>query len=239
MPYRNIENGTKDSRQFNLYGYALLLDASKEVKSLTLPNNSNVLVLAATLVSPHLGTPANLASAFDATGIYTDGSTFSASGGLDGGGAAYSANLLGDQSGLRSVIVNGIQYNIAVANQPNITYGTGTAIPLPEGNYDQIRILGTGIQGAQTDQQVIIHYTDGSSETRTQSFSDWYSPQQFSNESEVFAMPYRDYNDGSQDNRTFNLYQYILPLNEHKTVRSIELPNNRYVVVLAITLAKD
>lgn len=238
MPYRNIENGTEDTRQFNLYGYAFLLDAGKQVKSLTLPNNSNVLVLTATLVSPHLGTQVNLASAFDATGIYTDGTTFSESGGLDGGGAAYSANLLGDQSGARGVVVNGVRYDIAPANQPNITYGTGTAIPLPAGHYDQIRILGTGIQGAQTEQQVVIAYTDGSREKRTQSFSDWYSPQQFTNESEVFAMPYRDYNDGSQDNRTFNLYQYILPLDGRKTVQSIELPNNRYVITLAITLAK-
>ena len=134
--------------------------------------------------------------------------------------------------------MNGVRYDIAPANQPNITYGTGTAIPLPAGHYDQIRILGTGIQGAQTEQQVVIAYTDGSREKRTQSFSDWYSPQQFTNESEVFAMPYRDYNDGSQDNRTFNLYQYILPLDGRKTVQSIELPNNRYVITLAITLAK-
>ena len=236
MPYRNVENGTKDTRQFNLYGYVFLLNSTKEVKSLTLPNNSSVLVLAATLARPSLGTQVNLASVFDATGIYADGTTFSQSGGLDGGGAAYSANLLGDQSGSRSVVVNGVEYDIAAANQPNIAYGTGSAIPLPHGRFDQIRILGTGIQGAQTDQPVMITYTDGSKETRTQSFSDWFSPQQFPNESEVFAMPYRDYNDGSQDSRTFNLYQYILPLNGRKTVQSIALPNNRNVVFLSITL---
>ena len=236
MPYRNVENGTKDTRQFNLYGYVFLLNSTKEVKSLTLPNNSSVLVLAATLARPRLGTQVNLASVFGATGIYTDGTTFSQSGGLDGGGAAYSANLLGDQRGSRSVVVNGVEYDIAAANQPNIAYGTGSAIPLPHGRFDQIRILGTGIQGAQTDQPVVITYTDGSKETRTQSFSDWFSPQQFPNESEVFAMPYRDYNDGSQDSRIFNLYQYILPLNGRKTVQSIALPNNRNVVFLSITL---
>jgi hypothetical protein len=238
MPHRNIENGTEDDRQFNLYGYAFLLDEAKEVKSLTLPNDSNVIVLAGTLVSPDLGTPADLASAFNATGIYTDGTTFSGSGGADTGGAAYSGNLLGDQTGSRSVVVNGAQYDIAAANHPNIVYGTGTPISLPEGLYDQVRILGTGVQGAQTGQQIVIHYKDGSSETFSQSFSDWFSPQQFPNESEVFAMPYRDYFDGSQDNRTFNLYQYILPLNGRKEVSSIELPNNRFVLALAITLTR-
>ena len=244
MPYRDVENGTKDMRPFNLYGYAFLLDGSKEVKSLTLPNNVNVLILAANLVSPYLGTQVNLADIFNATGIYSDGTKFSDSGGLDGGGAAYSANLLGDQSGARSVIVNGVQYNLAAANQPNVAYGTGTDIPLPPGHYDQIRILGTGIQGAQTAQPVVIKYTDGTkerkaiSQTITQSFSDWFSPEQFPNESEVFAMPYRDLNDGSQDGRTFNIYQYILPLEGGKTVQSIELPDNRDVITLAITLVK-
>jgi hypothetical protein len=238
MPHRNDENGTQDDRQFNLYGYSFLLDETKEVKSLTLPNNSNVLVLAATLVSPPLGTSVSLANGFNATGIYTDGTTFSASGGIDTGGAAYSGNLLGDQAGPQAVIVNGAEYDIAAANQPNIVYGTGTPISLPEGRYDQIRILGTGLQGAQTDQQIVIKYKDGSSQTVSQSFSDWFTPQQFPNESEVFAMPYRDINDGSQDDRTFNLYQYILPLDSRKEVASIELPNNRFVVVLAITLTK-
>jgi hypothetical protein len=238
MPHRNTESGTEDDRQFNLYGYSFLLDETKEVKSLTLPNNSNVLVLAATLVNPPLGASANLAGVFNATGIYTDGTTFSGSAGIDTGGAAYSGNLLGDQTAPRSVIVNGAKYDIASANQPNIVFGTGTPISLPEGHYDQVRILGSGLQGAQTDQQIVIKYKDGFSQTVTQSFSDWFTPQQFPNESEVFAMPYRDISDGTQDDRTFNLYQYILPLDNRREVSSIELPNNRFVVVLAITLTK-
>ncbi len=245
MPYRDVQDGTKDARPFNLYAYAFLLDGRKEVKSFTLPNNQNVLVLAANLISPDLGTQVNLAKAFNATGLYTDGTTFSESGGLDGGGAAYSANLLGDQSGGRSVIVNGVVYNIAAANQPNIVYGAGSAIPLPTDRYDQIRLLGTGVQGSQTAQPIVITYTDGTREkktinqTITQSFSDWFSPAQFPHESEVFAMPYRDLNDGSQDARTFNLYQYILSLDGWRTVQSIELPDNRDVIVLAITLIRD
>ena len=242
MPYRNVQDGTKDSRPFNVYGYAFLLNSSKHVKSLTLPKNSSVIVLAATLANPNLGTQVNLASAFNATGIYTDGTTFDGSAGLDAGGTAYSANLLGDQGGPASVVVNEVQYNLAAANQPNIVFGAGNTISLPAGHYNQIRLLGTGVQGAQTAQPIVITYTDGSKEkktiqqTLTQNFSDWFSPEKFQNESEVFAMPYRDLNDGTQDNRTFNLYQYILPLDFGKTVQSIELPNNRNLITLAITL---
>ena len=49
-------------------------------------------------------------------------------------------------------------------------------------------------------------------------------------------MPYRDLNDGTMDNRTFNLYQYILPLDDREVIQSIELPNDRDAIILAITL---
>jgi hypothetical protein len=242
MPYRDEQNGTMDNRQFNLYGYAFLLNSSKQVKSLTLPNDPEMVVLAVTLADPFVGTQVNLASSYNAIGIYTDGTTFDAGGGIDAGGTAYSANLLGDQTGPEDILVNGIQYNLAAANQPNIVFGTGTPISLPAGHYLQIRLLGTGVQGAETDQPIVITYTDGTSDkktfqqTLTQNFSDWFTPGFFQNESEVFAMPYRDLNDGTMDNRTFNLYQYILPLDPLKTVQSIALPNNRDVITLAITL---
>jgi hypothetical protein len=243
MPYRDGENGTMDERQFNLYGYSFLLDRGKQVKSLTLPNDAEMVVLAATLADPFLGTQVNLAGAYNAIGIYTDGTTFDGAGGLDAGGTAYSANLLGDQAGPESILVDGIQYDLAAANQPDIVFGTGSnPISLPAGHYFQIRLLGTGVQGAQTDQPIVITYTDGtvdkrkSQQTLTQSFSDWFSPGFFQNESQVFAMPYRDLNDGTTDNRTFNLYQYILPLDPLKTVQSVELPNNRDVITVAISL---
>jgi hypothetical protein len=50
MAYRNSANGTKDRRTFNLYGYRFALTSTKSVQSITLPNNSNVVVLSATLV---------------------------------------------------------------------------------------------------------------------------------------------------------------------------------------------
>jgi hypothetical protein len=49
MAYRDLANGTKDDRVFSLYAYHFALDSSKVVQSLTLPNDANVEVLAATL----------------------------------------------------------------------------------------------------------------------------------------------------------------------------------------------
>jgi hypothetical protein len=50
MAYRNLDNGTKDGRVFNLYEYRFVLNKAKTVQSLTLPNNAHVVVLAATVV---------------------------------------------------------------------------------------------------------------------------------------------------------------------------------------------
>ena len=238
MPYRDTAQGAKDARQFNLYGYTLVLDRHKVVKSLTLPSNRNVVILAATLSPEELGTEVDLTSAFNATGIYPDGTSFAADGGLDGGGAAYSAQLLGDQTAATKVVANGVQFAVEPANQPDAVYGAGKDIKLPLGFFSTLNLLATGVQGNQTAQTITVTYLDGSVSHLTQSFSDWFSPQGFPGEVIATTMPYRDLNDGSQDKQKFNLYEYTLHLDGYKIVKSIQLPNNRNVVVLGITLGR-
>jgi alpha-mannosidase len=50
MPYRLGGDGSKDNRTFYIYGYSFSLDDRKEVRSITLPSNAQVLVFAMTLV---------------------------------------------------------------------------------------------------------------------------------------------------------------------------------------------
>jgi len=50
MGYRDKSNGTEDTRTFDLYGYSFALNSSKTVSSIVLPQDSNVVVLAMTLV---------------------------------------------------------------------------------------------------------------------------------------------------------------------------------------------
>ncbi|WP_263377318.1 S53 family peptidase [Granulicella paludicola] len=234
MPYRNTAGGATSTGQFNVYDYSLLLDSSRTVKSVTLPNNRNVVILAATLSPFPDGTAVTLP--FNATGIYTDGTTFDASGGLDGGGAAYSANLLNDGTTGEHIIVDGIRFILGDADAPNAYYGTGAKLALPQGLYSELTMVGTGVQGDQTDQTVLVTYTDGTKATFTQSFSDWSSFEGFANESLVTKMAYRDYNDGSKNTQNFNAYRYTFALNPLKKVASVTLPNNRDVVILAMTL---
>jgi hypothetical protein len=49
LPYRDNAKGQKDSRTFYLYEYSFALTANKTVAAITLPNNRNVVVLAASL----------------------------------------------------------------------------------------------------------------------------------------------------------------------------------------------
>ncbi|HEY4841563.1 MAG TPA: hypothetical protein VIH78_06325 [Terriglobales bacterium] len=51
MSYRNYSSGSKDLGTFNLYAYQLAIDSSKTVQSITLPENPDVVLLAATLLN--------------------------------------------------------------------------------------------------------------------------------------------------------------------------------------------
>lgn len=176
------------------------------------------------------GTPVDLSSYFDDYGIYTDGMTYT-TGGLDGVGYSYSANLLGT-----SRVLNGILFDVGPANSLDAISAAGQVINLPAGKYSTLVLVGTGIEGNQSSQTLAVTYSDASSSQVAQSFSDWYTPQKYPREYEAVAMQYRDYQDGTKDKRTFNLYAYRLPLNGTKTVHSLTLPNNANVKVLAVTL---
>lgn len=187
------------------------------------------LAVSAALGNLGSGLPVNLASAFNVQGLSTDGSTYS-NGGLDGGGATYSANLLGP-----SRVLTNILFSFGPANQLDAISSTGQTVNLPQGQFPRLVIFGTGVQGNQYSQTIVVNYTDGTSSTFLQSFSDWFTPQNFPGEVEAVAMSHRNFS-GFEDTRTFNLYGYVFRLNASKVVKSITLPNNQNVLVLAATL---
>ena len=188
------------------------------------------LAVSAALGSTGTGTQVDLISEFNLYGIYQDGSTYS-TGGLDGLGYSYSANLL-----TTSRVLNGELFNLGPANELDAVGCNGQTVTLPSGQFSSLVLLATGVSGNQTSQTLTIKYTDGTSSHFVRNFSDWYTPQKFSNESEAVAMAYRNYEDGTEDQRTFNLYAYKLVLNPAKVVESVGLPNDPNVVVVAATL---
>lgn len=236
MPYRLTATGTQDARAFYLYGYSFTLNSAKTVKSITLPANRDVVVLAMSLtgaVTTTTGTATasvSLSSAANVYGTFTDGTTVT-NGGLDGSGYALSATLLGS-----SVTWSNLTFTLGTPATAN-SAATGVKIPLPAGQYATLNLLATGVHGNQTAQTFVVTYTDGTSTTITQSLSDWYTPQSYAGESTAVIMAYRLLSTGAKDARTFNLYGYSFAINSAKTVASLTLPANREVVVVAATLS--
>ncbi len=190
------------------------------------------LAVSAAVATTGTGTQVDLFSEFNLNGIYTDGSKYT-TGGMDGLGYSYSANLL---TGARAF--NGILLTFGPANELDAVAGKAQSVTLPTGQFSGLELLATAVQGNQAAQTFTVTYTDGTSSKFTQSLSDWFTPQKYPHESEGVAMAYRNFDNGTKDQRTFNLYAYRLVLNKAKTVQTITLPNNANVVVLAATLVQ-
>jgi len=176
-------------------------------------------------------TQVNLVSYYNRAGIYSDGRTFS--GGLDGGGYSYSANLLGSTLSWNSLV-----FNLGPSNALDVVYCAGQTITLPAGRFNTLQILGTAVQGSQTAQTFTVTYTDNSTVTFTQSFSDWANQQSYSGESVVFNMSYRD-SSGSAQSLNVAVDGYTFSLDQTKTVKSITLPSNSNLILLAAILANN
>ncbi|HTW30520.1 MAG TPA: hypothetical protein VMD76_02515, partial [Candidatus Sulfotelmatobacter sp.] len=188
------------------------------------------LAVSAALGKTGTGTEVTLSSDYNLYGIYKDGISYT-TGGIDGVGDSYSANLL-----TTSRVYNGVLFSFGAADVPDAVGCAGQIVTLPTGEYSSLMLFATGVEGNQASQTFTVTYTDGSTTKFVQSFSDWYTPQKYAHESEAVAMAYRDTDNGTKDQRTFNLYEYQFALNSKKTVQSLTLPDNSHVVVLAATV---
>jgi hypothetical protein len=176
------------------------------------------------------GTPVDLTSEYSLFGIYPDGMTYT-TGGIDGQGNSYSANLL-----TPSRVFNGVLFDFGPSAQADAVACSGQTVTLPAGQFSSLMLLASGINGNQTSQTFTVTYTDGTTSKFTQNLSDWFTPQKYHGEFEGVAMAYRNTDTGTKDNRTFNLYAYRFALTSTKTVQSVTLPSDASTVVLAATV---
>ncbi|MEA3149587.1 MAG: hypothetical protein QOD56_526, partial [Gammaproteobacteria bacterium] len=237
MAYRLTSSGAKQTGPFYLYGYALAINSAKTVKSVTLPGNRDVVVFSATLSGatttpvpppPTSQATVSLTAVANVYGIANNGAGV-AGGGMDTYGSAYSASLIGT-----SVTWSGASFALGAAGVADAV--SAKTIPLPAGRYGALKLLATAVHATQVNQKFVVSYTDGTSTTVQQSLSDWFMPQGYAGESTVLDMAYRVGSNGATQTGPYHLYGYSLTLDAAKTVTSLTLPSNRYVVVLAATL---
>lgn len=175
--------------------------------------------------------PVSLASVFSSTGVYADGKA-PGTGGVDGEGSAYSAAFL---SGTKTY--KDVQFQLGPVGGPDLVSCTGQVVPVSAGPASSLWLMATAVEGNQMGQPLLVTYTDGTTDTLSQNFSDWFQPRNFPGEGRAVRMPYRLLADGSKDPRTFYVYGYGFALNPAKTVKSVTLPNNQFVKLFALSLA--
>jgi serine/threonine protein kinase len=178
-----------------------------------------------------LNRPVNLSTFYNAHAIYTEGTAFDSRYSIDQVGSALPDELL-----KATTEWGGATFFFAPPNAPNAV--TSQTILLPRGRFDGLKMLALGVNGNQESQVFTLTYADGISSSFTQSLSDWYTPQSFPGESEAVLLPYRLNGNGRRDEREFHVYGYSFSLDDRKTVRTLTLPENPHVLVLAITLVR-
>ncbi|MCW3053240.1 MAG: hypothetical protein JWN14_2410 [Chthonomonadales bacterium] len=183
-------------------------------------------------VQPGSSVAVDLTAAFNTTGFTKDGEQLRGTAGFDGEGAVYSATLLGAAPTSKDVA-----FKLGPANAPDVVSCKGGSVNLPAGQYASLWLLGSGVEGNQMAQPLTVTYTDGTTATFSQHFSDWFQPQGFPGESRAVKMAYRNMSNGAKDGRPFYVYSYGFALDHTKTVKSLSLPDNLYVKILAISLA--
>jgi hypothetical protein len=192
-------------------------------------SNSAVTTGTYTISSPGTIISVNLTAVDNVLGIANSGSPVP-SGGLDTEGYAYAAALLGT-----SLSWNGSTFTLGAAETSDAV--SGKTIALPAGNDATLNLLAAAVNGNQPNQTFLVSYTDGTTSSFTQSVSDWFTPQNYSGELQALKMASRIAPSGATSSGPVYLYGYSFAVNSAKTVKSLTLPNNRNVVVLAIDLA--
>ena len=170
---------------------------------------------------------ANLAIRFNRPGIVADGSTFTA--GFDGAGDAFSSTQLGN-----SLVWNGSAYTFGAVGGNDALYSAGQTITLSSGFDSTLTFLAAGVNGSQANQSFTVTYTDNSTQTFTQSFSDWGVFTNFSGQSIAATTTYRDTLTGGTSAGPYRIFGYSFALDSTKSLKSLTLPNNHNVVLLAI-----
>jgi hypothetical protein len=211
----------------SLSGTTLTLTASSSAQ---LGQYSFLITATTGTITNTISVPLTVEPAFNVSAIATAG-TAAANGGFDGNGNAYSSSLLGS-----SVLWNGVTFPIGPANSPDAV--DNLKVTVAPQNYTSFSLLGAAT-GANTAGTIVATYTDGTTTSFSQTFSNWVlATPTVTQTNESVALAMSSYINGttltSVTGSTYNLYGYSFPLNSAKTLASITLPSSTAIKILSI-----
>jgi beta-glucosidase-like glycosyl hydrolase len=167
---------------------------------------------------------ASVAAAYNNTGISNDNAP--AAGAFDGRGLNYSAQALaaGGFAPGQTVTSGGIDFAWPQPNIPDNIVAGGQVLPV-SGSGRLLGFLGASAFGNTSAPGTIV-YTDGSTQSYTLSFADWWSGSAAPGTSIAATAPYINTGpNSSRQNQTVHVYLTWAALDPNKTVQYVILPN--------------
>jgi len=174
------------------------------------------------------GVVVSLSSYYNVAGIATEG-TAPIDGGLGSTNYALDSNELGT-----SLTFQNISAPLGSANALDAV--SNVTVSLPSGSYSQLYLLATTVFGPITSQSIVVTYSDTTTSTFTQSFSDWGAPKGYTGETSVVALANRITPTGTKQAGPWYVYGYTFNLTSGKTAVSVKLPANSDITILGIAL---
>jgi hypothetical protein len=231
--YRNTASGGREEFTNRVYGYTYTIPEGKTLASITLPTNVNVSILDIQMAN---SAAINLSSAYNSWGIANGSTQVANRQGFDGGGYYYySGNLQSTIAWSGATFVLGPVPDSKKGGN-NFVQGKGQLMYLPQGDFGWLYLAGAAANGSQTSQPLTLTFSDGSTATWTQSFSDWCSPSGFSGESIIQMQPNWVNQVGNVHSQTNYVYGYAYRIPAGKTLASITLPKNTNVGILGMAM---
>jgi hypothetical protein len=127
----------------------------------------------------------------------------------------------------------------------NVVHAAGQTINVPAGSFDWLYLAGAGANGNQLSQPFTLNFTDGSTETWTQSFTDWTNngnsqyPTMLAGETVIREQSYRINQLGNNVVASTYTYGYTHHIPSGKTLASLTLPKNGNLGILSVVASQD
>lgn len=172
------------------------------------------------------------------TGITTDGYAFNNSVSFDGDGNTYSLNAIGDSIQGNKLLWNGVEFNIGSANNLSFSWANGQVINVEQGsNLNVLNIAAAAVGGKTVSTDIKIKFTDDTTDTWNQSFSDWCDPAYNLGEAIISQQDYRATSSGGTNGTTNNIYGYSYSVPAGKSIESIVLPFESNLRLLGLEMS--